>query len=183
MRLEETCIPGALIINNHAFKDDRGAFSRLFCSREFEEIIGQKTVVQINHSQTHRVGAIRGFHFQNIPNAEMKIVRCIKGRVFDVAVDLRQESPTFLKWTAVELTSESYTAFVIPEGCAHGFQVLEEDSELLYLHTEYYSPDAEGGVRFDDPIIGVDWPLVATDLSERDLRQPLLKQDFKGIVL
>lgn len=183
MNLEETCIPGALIINTHAFEDDRGAFSRLFCSQELEKIIGQKSVVQINHSKTHSVGAVRGLHFQNTPNAEIKIVRCIKGRVFDVVVDLRRDSPTFLKWAAVELTPESNIAFVIPEGCAHGFQVLEEDSELLYLHTAFYSPESEGAVRFDDPMVDVDWPLVATDLSERDLSHPLLKEKFKGIVL
>ena len=118
-----------------------------------------------------------------LSKAEIKIVRCLKGRVFDVAVDLRQGSPTFLKWTAVELTPENHLAFVIPEGCAHGFQVLEEDSELLYLHTAFYTPDAEGAVRFDDPRVGVNWPLVPTDLSARDLSHTHLKEIFKGLVL
>jgi dTDP-4-dehydrorhamnose 3,5-epimerase len=113
----------------------------------------------------------------------MKIVRCLKGRVFDVAVDLRQGSPTFLKWTAVELTPESHLAFVIPEGCAHGFQVLEEDSQLLYLHTAFYTPDVEGAVRFDDPKIAVGWPLAATDLSAKDLTHPYLLDNFKGLVI
>lgn len=183
MNLDETIIPGAWVIESTAFQDSRGAFSRLFCSRELQAIVGQRTIVQINHSMTHGVGAVRGLHFQNPPHAEMKIVRCLKGRVFDVAVDLRQGSPTFLKWTAVELTPENRFAFVIPEGCAHGFQVLEEDSELLYLHTAFYTPDVEGAVRFDDPRIGVNWPLAPTDISARDLSHPHLKEDFKGIVL
>jgi len=183
MNLVETSIHGVRVIENTAFQDNRGAFSRLFCSRELQTVIGQRAIVQINHSMTHSVGAVRGLHFQNPPHAEMKIVRCLKGRVFDVAVDLRQGSPTFLKWSAIELTPESHLAFVIPEGCAHGFQVLEEDSELLYLHTAFYTPDAEGAIRYDDPSIGVNWPLAPTDLSVRDLSHPHLKEDYKGIVL
>jgi dTDP-4-dehydrorhamnose 3,5-epimerase len=183
MKLIETSIAGAGIIESKAFQDNRGAFSRLFCSHELQAILGTRVIAQINHSVTRSVGAVRGVHYQNAPHAEMKIVRCLKGRVFDVAVDLRQGSPTFLKWTAVELTPENHLAFVIPEGCAHGFQVLEEDSELLYLHTAFYTPDAEGAVRFDDPRVGVNWPLVPTDLSARDLSHTHLKQNFKGLVL
>jgi dTDP-4-dehydrorhamnose 3,5-epimerase len=183
MRLIETNIAGAWIIESKAFQDNRGAFSRLFCTQELQDIVNPRTIVQINHSKTHRVGAVRGMHFQSPPRAEMKIVRCLKGRVFDVAVDLRQGSHTFLKWTAIELTPESNSAFVIPEGCAHGFQVLEEDSELLYLHTMFYTPGIEGGIRFDDPIIGVKWPLLPIDLSSRDLSHPFLTKEFKGIVL
>lgn len=183
MNLVETILPGVWVIESTAFQDNRGAFSRLFCSRELQAIVGPRGIVQINHSMTHGVGAVRGLHVQNPPHTEMKIVRCLKGRVFDVAVDLRQGSTSFLKWTAVELTPENRFAFVIPEGCAHGFQVLEEDSELLYLHTAFYTPDAEGAVRFDDPSIGVNWPLTPTDLSARDLSHPHLKEDFKGIVL
>lgn len=183
MNLAETSIPGVWVIESMAFQDNRGAFSRLFCSQELKAALGQKTIVQINHSMTHGVGAVRGLHYQRPPHAETKIVRCLKGRVFDVAVDLRQGSPTFLKWTAVELTPENRRAFVIPEGCAHGFQVLEADSELLYLHTAFYTPDAEGAVRFDDPGIGVNWPLAPTDLSARDLSHPHLEENFKGIIL
>lgn len=183
MNLVETSIHGAWVVESKALQDNRGAFSRLFCSRELQPIIESRTIVQINHSMTHSVGAVRGLHFQYPPHAEMKIVRCLKGRVFDVAVDLRQGSPSFLNWAAVELTPESHLAFVIPEGCAHGFQVLDEDSELLYLHTAFYTPDAEGAVRFDDPRVGVNWPLAPTDLSARDLSHPYLKEDFKGIVL
>jgi len=183
MTLSETSIAGVMILENSAFEDERGAFSRLYCARELKGVIGQKAIVQINHSKTHSIGAVRGLHFQNPPHAEIKIVRCIKGRVFDVAVDLRQGSPTFLKWTALELTPQSRNAFVIPEGCAHGFQVLEGDSELLYLHSAFYTPEAEGAVRFDDPMINVNWPLVPTDISARDLNHPQLTDNFKGIVL
>jgi dTDP-4-dehydrorhamnose 3,5-epimerase len=183
MNLIETDISGAWVIETKSFQDNRGAFARLFCVQELQAVIGQRRIVQINHSVTQSVGAVRGLHYQKTPYAEMKIVRCLKGRVFDVALDLRHDSPTFKKWTGVELTPENRKAFVIPEGCAHGFQVLEEDSELLYLHTAFYTPEAEGGVRFDDPSIGVDWPLSPTDLSIRDLNHPLINEDFKGIVL
>lgn len=183
MNYVATAIPGVWIIQSTAFEDDRGAFSRLFCARELHDILGHRTIVQINQSMTRSVGAVRGLHYQHAPHAEMKIVRCLKGRVFDVAVDLRQGSPTFLQWTALELTPESGHAFVIPEGCAHGFQVLEEDSHLLYLHTAFYTPQAEGAVRFDDPEIQIAWPLAPTDLSVRDKSHPCLDKHFKGIVL
>lgn len=183
MKFDETSISGVWVLESTAFQDERGAFSRLFCSQELQEIIASRMIVQINHSITNRVGAVRGFHYQCPPYAEMKIVRCLKGRVLDVAVDLRQDSSTFLKWTAVELTPENHRAFVIPEGCAHGFQVLEQDSELLYLHTARYTPDAEGAIRFDDPKIGVDWPLAPIDLSERDLNHSEITEEFKGIIL
>lgn len=183
MNLVKASIHGAWVIKSKVFQDDRGAFSRLFCSRELKAILGSRTIGQINHSMTRSVGAVRGLHYQNSPHAEMKIVRCLKGRVFDVAVDLRQGSPTFLKWNAVELTPENNLAYSIPEGCAHGFQVLEENSQLLYLHTAFYTPEAEGAVRFDDPRIDVHWPLPPTDLSARDLSHPFLNENFKGVVV
>ena len=183
VKLVATDIPGAWVVESTVFRDHRGAFSRLYCSRELREGVGSRTIVQINQSKTCSIGAVRGLHYQNPPHAEMKIVRCLKGRVFDVAVDLRRGSPTFLKWTSVELTPGSGVAFMIPEGCAHGFQVLEENSELLYLHTASYEPGAEGAVRFDDPRIGIEWPMEATDLSEKDRSHPYLTEAFKGIDL
>lgn len=183
MNLVETSISGAWVVEGEILQDSRGAFSRLFCSSELEAIFAPRKIVQINHSKTRKIGAVRGLHYQNSPHAEMKIVRCLQGRVFDVAVDLRQNSPTFLKWTGVELTPGKNIAFVIPEGCAHGFQVLEENSELLYLHTEFYTPDAEAAIRFDDPMVGVEWPLEATDLSERDLNHTYINEKFKGVIL
>ena len=183
MNLVETNILGVNIIENTVFQDNRGAFSRLYCAGELKEVVGSRSIVQINHSMTHSVGAVRGLHYQNSSHAEMKIVRCLKGRVLDVVVDLRQGSVTFLKWTSIELTPENHLAFVIPEGCAHGFQVLEKDSELLYLHSEFYSQDDEGGVRYDEPKININWPLAPIDLSARDLSHPYLTNDFKGVIL
>jgi dTDP-4-dehydrorhamnose 3,5-epimerase len=183
VNISESSIPGVWIAESSFHRDHRGAFSRLFCSVEERLFLGGRSIVQINHSMTHSIGAVRGLHFQHPPHAEMKIVRCLRGRIFDVAVDLRKDSPTFLKWTAVELTPASHLAIIIPEGCAHGFQVLEEHSELLYLHTAFYSPASEGAVRFDDPKIGVDWPLEPTDLSARDLSHPYLDESFEGLSL
>lgn len=183
MKLIETDISGAWIVEGSAFTDYRGAFQRLYCAKEEKDIIGTRAIVQINHSMTRAVGAVRGLHYQRPPGAEMKIVRCLKGRVFDVAVDLREGSPTFLKWAAIELTPDNRRSFVIPEGCAHGFQVLEENSELLYLHTAFYSSPHEAAVRYDDPRVGVPWPLPPTDLSARDSSHPYLDADFRGITL
>lgn len=181
MKLERTSIPGVMRVETNYFTDARGAFGRLYCAAELSGIIGSRQIVQINHSCTAAVGAIRGMHFQYPPHAEMKLIRCLKGRVWDVAVDLRVGSPTFLHWHAEELTPNNARLMVIPEGCAHGFQVLEADSELLYLHTAFYHPAAEGGLRHDDPRLGIEWPLPAVDLSARDLSHPLLNQDFPGI--
>ncbi len=183
MNFIKTPIAGAWIIEGKPIQDQRGAFSRLFCEQALQSMLDGKRIVQINHSITRGVGAIRGLHYQHTPYAEMKIVRCLKGRVFDVAIDLRQGSATFLKWISLELSPENGRAFIIPEGCAHGFQVLEEDSELLYLHTAFYRPEAEDGVRFNDPKIQVDWPLTPSDVSQRDFNHPYLSEDFTGIMV
>ena len=163
--------------------DHRGAFARLFCEQDLAKVFGERRIVQINHSRTTQVGAVRGMHFQHAPQAEMKMVRCLKGRVWDVAVDLRKNSPTFLAWHAVELSMDNTDMMVIPEGCAHGFQVLEPDSELLYLHTAAYAPSAEAGVRHDDPLLAIKWPIAVTDVSERDKAHPLLNDSFCGVEL
>lgn len=120
-------------------------------------------------------------HFQHPPYAEVKFVRCLRGRVWDVAVDLRAGSPTFLRWHAEELSPENAHMLVIPEGCAHGFQTLEADTELLYLHTTAYTPGAEGGVRYDDPAIGIRWPLPAANISSRDTGHAWIATDFTGL--
>ena len=183
MKLLTTSLAGVFVAENIAFKDNRGAFSRFFCKRELAESVGGRNIKQINHSYTKTVGAIRGFHFQRPPHAEMKIVRCLKGRVWDVAVDLRKGSPTFLQWHAQELSDSNALMLVIPEGCAHGFQVLAPDSELLYLHTASYTPSAEGGLRFDDPALSIPWPLPVAELSERDKGHPLINKNFKSITV
>lgn len=181
MNVLETPIAGISVVETKPFSDVRGSFARLFCADELATVIGGRSIVQANLSHTVVVGAIRGMHFQYPPDAEMKLVRCLRGRVFDVAVDLRADSPTFLRWYAEELTADNLLMLVIPEGCAHGFQALEADTELLYLHTAYYRPSAEGGCRYDDPRLGIRWPLPALDLSTRDCQHALLDANFAGI--
>jgi dTDP-4-dehydrorhamnose 3,5-epimerase len=181
MKIIETQIAGLKVIKSDFFQDSRGLFSRFFCAKELELILNDRKIVQINSSITNNVGAIRGMHYQNNPCSEMKIIRCLKGRIYDVAVDLRKDSPTFLKWQGIELTPESNLAYAIPEGFAHGFQVLEEGSHLLYLHTAFYSPELEGAVRFDDPKINISWPLNPTGLSEKDKSHTYINEEFEGI--
>lgn len=183
MNIHSTALQGVAIVETQSFADRRGAFSRFFCKDELAAIIGNRDIVQINHSRTSMVGAVRGLHYQLPPHAEMKLVRCMRGRVWDVAVDLRAGSPTFLHWHAEELTPDNGRMLVIPEGCAHGFQVLEAESELLYLHTAYYTPAAEGGLRHDEPRLGIAWPLPVADLSARDRLHPPLKPDYSGMTV
>lgn len=183
MKLQPTAIAGVVVVEAMAFRDHRGSFARLFCERELATLLGERRIAQINQSFTLSKGVVRGMHYQRPPYAEMKLVRCLRGRVWDVAVDLRAGSPTFLKYHAEELSSTNKRMLVIPEGCAHGFQTLEQESELLYLHTEFHAPDAEAGVRYDDPQLAIVWPLDAIDLSARDGNHPLLDQTFDGIGL
>jgi dTDP-4-dehydrorhamnose 3,5-epimerase len=161
-------INGVIIISSEPFRDERGFFNRIFCQKELEVIRPGIVIAQINHSMTKQKGTIRGMHFQNPPHAEMKIVRCVKGSAFDVAVDLRKDSPTFLKWHGEMLSAENMKALVIPEGCAHGFQSLEDDIEMIYLSTSPYCKEAEGGIRFDEQKIGIEWPLPVAVISEKD---------------
>lgn len=183
MNLFPTTIDGASVAETRRFTDHRGDFARLFCERELEAVIGGRRIVQINQSCTTTAGAVRGMHYQHLPHAEMKLVRCIKGRVWDVAVDLRAGSPTFLQWHAEELTPQNGRMLVIPEGCAHGFQVLETDSELLYLSTAFYEPAAESGVAHDDPRLAIAWPLPVVNLSARDRQHQPIAHGFCGIRL
>ncbi|HAU28747.1 MAG TPA: dTDP-4-dehydrorhamnose 3,5-epimerase [Rhodospirillaceae bacterium] len=183
MIIHPTSIPGVMVVGTVPFSDHRGAFARLFCARMLADIIGARQIVQINHSRTNTQGAVRGMHFQHAPHAEMKLVRCLAGRVLDVAVDLRKSSPTFLSWHAEELSPDNANMLVVPEGCAHGFQVLDGPAELLYLHTAFYNKESEGGVRHDDPSLGITWPLPVTDISQRDLEHLLITKDFTGVSL
>jgi dTDP-4-dehydrorhamnose 3,5-epimerase len=183
MKIHQTPIEGLVAIDSERQNDERGFFSRLYCQEKLREIVGTRQIVQINQSSTRTVGAARGLHYQQQSHAEMKFVRCLKGKVWDVTVDLRAGSPTFLKWHAEELSARNARMMVIPEGCAHGFQVLEEDSELLYLHTAHYVSSAEGGIRPTDPSLSISWPLAVQDLSDRDRNHPLLTSDFTGLVV
>lgn len=176
-------IQGVVRVDATPVQDERGAFYRAFCDHELEALLRGKPIRQVNVSRTRAVGAIRGLHYQRPPKAEIKLVRCLRGRVWDVAVDLRQNSPTFLKWHAEELSGENHRMLVVPEGCAHGFQVLEPDSELLYLHTAPYDASTEGGVRHNDPAVSISWPVEATELSARDRSHPLLAPEFTGVAI
>jgi dTDP-4-dehydrorhamnose 3,5-epimerase len=183
VKTNPTSIAGVVVVNIERYTDKRGAFSRLFCSEELGEIVNSRRIVQINHSRTLTIGAVRGLHYQKPPHAEMKLVHCLKGRVWDVAVDLRAGSSTLLHWHAEELSAENARMLVIPEGCAHGFQVLEEGSELLYLHTAFYTPASEGGIQPTDPKLAIGWPLPVQDLSDRDCTHPLLITGFPGLAV
>jgi dTDP-4-dehydrorhamnose 3,5-epimerase len=183
MIIHPTPMADLVVAESKAFNDKRGAFARLFCEQELSPVIGQRKIVQINHSCTEAVGAVRGLHFQHAPHTEMKLVRCLKGKVWDVAVDLRPQSPSYKRWFAQELSPQNAHMMVIPEGFAHGFQVLEAGSELLYLHTAFYKPESEGGVRHDDPELGIAWPLPVTDISVRDSSHDYIDSSFRGIVL
>jgi dTDP-4-dehydrorhamnose 3,5-epimerase len=172
-----TPIAGVLELVGQPFADHRGAFLNAFRAQEpaFAEAWGDRPISQVNLSRTEVVGTVRGLHMQAHPHSEAKVVRCLRGRVWDVAVDLRPGSVTFGRWHAVELSPGSSTALLIPEGCAHGFQVLEASSELLYLHSGAWIPEAETGLRFDDPQLSIAWPLPPTGLSERDRTLALLE--------
>lgn len=181
MKIQPTSIPGLTVVEGVTRCDDRGESSRLFCERELAPLLGARRIVQINRSRTRAVGTVRGMHYQAAPHAETKFVRCLRGRVWDVAVDLRRGSPTFLAWHAEELTPENSRMFVIPEGCAHGFQALSPDSELLYLHTSAYEPAAEGGVSCTDARLRIAWPLRIGGLCLRDQSHAPLSADFEGL--
>jgi len=171
------------ILQRQPIGDDRGYLERLFCQDELQALLQGRSIVQINHTLTTRVGTVRGMHFQYPPQAEMKLISCLCGEVFDVAVDLRQNSPTFLHWHGEILSANNHSSFVIPEGFAHGFQTLTDRCELIYFHTAPYTPELEGGVRYDDSRLKIQWPLPVSDLSQRDLSHPLLSEDFIGIAL
>lgn len=181
MIFEETRLPGCFVLTLEPYSDERGWFARTFCKKEFEAIGHHSEWVQMNHSFTIGKGTIRGLHFQLPPHKEVKLVRCIAGAVSDVVVDIRENSPTFLQWTAVELSATNKKMIYIPEGFAHGFQSQEENSELIYHHTAFYTPGVEGGLRFDDPILNIPWPAPVSSISARDKAHPLIDEHFKGI--
>lgn len=181
MTFTETPLKGSYIIELNIFTDDRGWFARTYCKEEFAAIGHTKEWVQLNHSFTSYAGTIRGMHFQLPPFKEIKLVRCIAGRVYDVIVDLRKGSETFLKSYGVELSAQNKKMIYIPEGFAHGFQALCGDCELIYHHSEFYTPGAEGGIKYNEPKINIEWPMPVTHISERDTQHPLLDDNFKGI--
>ena len=185
MRFEviDTSIKGLKVVHRKPIADDRGFLSRLYCDSDFKLMGVHKPISQINHTLTNRMGAIRGMHYQLPPFAEVKLVSCIRGEIFDVAVDLREGSPTYLKWHAEILSAENQRSLLIPEGFAHGFQTLTDNCELIYLHTAPYSKEHEGGLNYGDKKININWPLETVEVSDRDQMHPLIQADFKGIVL
>lgn len=175
-------LAGAFLIDLEPFSDERGWFARFYDKKEFGEKIGHsKDWVQLNHSVSNTTGTLRGMHFQFPPFREIKMVRCITGAIYDVIVDLRESSPTFLQTFGTELSARNNRMLYIPEGFAHGFQALEPNCALLYHHTEYYTPGSEGGFRYNDPAFAIKWPLPVTVMSERDTRHPFVDKNFKGI--
>lgn len=176
-------LKGLGVVQPHTHSDDRGTFKRVFCQKLFGEFIPDIKILQINRSLTAKPGTVRGLHFQRQPYVETKIIQVLKGRIFDVAVDLRISSPTFLRWEGVELTKENEKILIIPPGFAHGFQTLEPDTELLYFHDNYYTPEAEAGVRFDDRTLSIKWPLEVSNVTDRDRSFELIHSDFLGIEL
>jgi len=181
MIFTEMALKGSYTIKLDVFADDRGWFARTFCKKEFESIGHDKEWVQMNHSFTNEKGSIRGMHFQMPPFGEIKMVRCIAGAVYDVIVDLRKDSATFLQWAGIELSATNKKMIYIPEGFAHGFQTLSDNCELIYHHSQFYTPGVEAGIKYNDQLINIEWPLPLTNISTRDNQHPLLDTNFKGI--
>jgi len=172
MHFVDTEIAGAKLIDPSPHQDERGRFMRAWCLREFAEHGINFTPVQANMGFSVRKGTVRGMHFQTEPALEAKLVRCTRGAMFDVVLDLRSASPSYGKWFGTELTAENGRMLYLPEGCAHGYQTLEDGTEMHYMASEVYTPRAARGVRFDDPVFGIRWPLPATAVSEQDRNWP-----------
>ncbi len=176
-----TSLSGSFVIDLQPIEDERGWFARTYCKNEFSKIGHKKEWVQLNHSFTKQIGTIRGMHFQLAPFREIKLVRCIAGAVFDVIIDLRNTSPTYLQYFGVELSASNKKMIYIPEGFAHGFQALTINCELIYHHSQFYTPGVEGGIKFNDPSIAIQWPLPVNNISERDNTHSLIDINFKGL--
>jgi len=178
-----TTLEGLWVVQRKPVEDPRGFFCRFFCAEEFQAAGLRKPIAQINHTYTVKKGAVRGLHFQYPPYSEGKIVSCLCGEVYDVAVDIRKGSPTFLHWHGEILSATNQRSLLIPEGFAHGFQTLTENCELLYLHSEAFHPQAEGALHIADQKIGIVWPIAITELSERDRSHPFINSSFEGLSL
>jgi dTDP-4-dehydrorhamnose 3,5-epimerase len=179
----DTSLERLKLIQRKPAVDQRGSLERVFCAHELQAILPGKTVAQINFTRTAKRGTVRGMHFQYPPYAETKIVSCFRGEIFDVAVDLRQGSASFLRWHGEILSARNHRSLLIPEGFAHGFQTLLEDCELLYIHTAAWQPGAEGGLHPEDPRLDIHWPATVTELSQRDATHPLVTEEFAGVAL
>lgn len=180
MRFNQTPVRGCYTIELEKRGDDRGFFARFFCQGEFERQGLRSNFVQINNSLSGKRGTLRGMHYQLSPAAEAKVVRCLSGGLYDVVLDLRPDSPTQGRWFAAELNSENRLMMYVPEGCAHGFLTLADDTEALYLVSAFYAPDKEHGVRFDDPAFGITWPFRPSEISDKDRKWPDFDPSFHG---
>jgi len=176
MQFTETALAGAFVVDPARHSDDRGYFARTFCRNEFEDHGLLAVVAQANSAFSHRAGTVRGMHFQFPPSEEAKLVRCTRGAILDVIIDLRPESATYLRHFAVELNEDNGRALYVPERFAHGYQVLRDNSEACYHATEFYSPDDESGIRYDDPRLGIEWPMPVAAISGKDRAWPLLAE-------
>jgi dTDP-4-dehydrorhamnose 3,5-epimerase len=176
-----TPLAGLRKVRRQRIGDARGFLDRIFCADELREAGWTQPIAQVNHTFTARRGTLRGMHFQHPPHAEMKLVSCLRGEVWDVAVDLREGSPTFLRWHAETLSSDNGCALLIPEGFAHGFQTLSDDVELLYCHSAAYTSGAEGGLNPHDARLAIRWPLPVSEISARDAGHASIGADFKGV--
>ncbi|WJN57670.1 dTDP-4-dehydrorhamnose 3,5-epimerase [Pseudomonas sp. SO81] len=183
LQLIELPLPGLFALQHRVHQDERGRFARLYCEGSLEAFGQPFHVRQINQSLTRERGTVRGLHFQYPPHAESKLISCLRGVVWDVAVDVRQGSPTFLHWHAELLEEGDGRSLLLPPGFAHGFQALSDDAELLYLHSADYTPGHEGGLSVSDPRLAIDWPLPFKNLSARDAGHPLLDESFQGVRL
>ncbi|MCB0173716.1 MAG: dTDP-4-dehydrorhamnose 3,5-epimerase [Anaerolineae bacterium] len=172
MIFTETSLKDAYIVDIQKIEDQRGFFARGWCQNEFEAQGLVPRVAQVNISYSQREGTLRGMHYQKIPYAESKLVRCIKGAFYDVIIDLRPDSPTFKQWLGVELTADNYRMLYVPEGFAHGFQTLVDHTEAFYMVSQFYTPQAESGLRYDDPAFAIQWPLEVEVISEKDKNWP-----------
>jgi dTDP-4-dehydrorhamnose 3,5-epimerase len=173
MIFTRTGLEPAFIIDLEPHRDHRGYFARAYCEREFEEHGLTPRFVNTNLSRTARKGTLRGMHFQHEPHAEAKLVRCTRGAIHDVIIDIRPDSPTWGKWIGVELSADNLRMLYVPEGFAHGFVTLEDDTEVTYQVSEFFSPHAEGGIRYDDPAFQIDWPVDVRAISDKDRNWPL----------
>jgi len=179
--VEDLPLLGLKKITRKQFGDHRGFLSRLYCNESLSSMGYSGPIAQINHTYTQKQGVVRGMHFQYPPHAEVKLVSCIRGEVWDVAVDLRKDSSTFLQWHAEKLSIKNGCALLIPEGFAHGFQTLSADCELIYLHSAPYMPNAEGALNILDTKMDIKWPFVISETSERDKQHPMINSNFEGI--
>ena len=174
---------GAYTIDVEPFEDNRGFFSRIFCEREFGEHNLVQHFVQANHSGTLGKGVIRGLHFQHAPFSEVKLVKCVQGAIFDVIVDVRAGSPTFLQWFGAELSAVNKRMMYVPAGFAHGFQSLSDYSEITYMVSDFYNKESESGIRYDDASVDIAWPLPVSLVSDKDRVIKLVDNNFRGVIV